>query len=108
MATYCTFHLTVLPFSSRLTLNTNLPSITVQPLALLHGTRLKTSRSRMEASTSWQAATHFGASGDAMASLYVVGSSGLLTLVDNPHSNPLVYNCSWLWAVWDSIRSSIA
>src|ERR1700677_2945360 len=85
------FQRTGFPFWSRLSLKTNFPSIIVLPVAALRGTRRKTLRSLIDASSSLQAANHLGASGEAKASAREQGSSGLVVTsisVDSPHSKP--------------------
>src|ERR1700733_5134073 len=73
--TNLTFQRTIVPSPSRLCLNTNFPSIMEQPSAVAFGTSLNTPSSRMDLSLSLQAASHFGVSGDAIASVKVQGSS---------------------------------
>src|SRR6202011_5670443 len=59
-----------------------------RPLAASRGTSLNILRPEMDLSSSWHAASHFGTSGDAIASAREHGSSGLVMSisVDKHHS----------------------
>src|ERR1700676_5218600 len=88
--TNLTFQRTIVPSASRLCLKMNFPSIMERPSAVAFGTSLNTPSSRMDLSSSSQAASHFGASGDAIASAKVQGSSeyDVPASEGSPHSYP--------------------